>query len=87
VTLVLLWILRILIILLILRMVLRMFAVGSDKGSGRPRRVRERLGGALVRDPHCGTYVPQTRALAVRSGASTLHFCSAACRDAYTARR
>jgi YHS domain-containing protein len=48
--------------------------------------VPERLGGTLVRDPHCGTYILESTALQVRAGHETLHFCSAACRDAYRQR-
>jgi YHS domain-containing protein len=38
-----------------------------------------------VRDPQCGTYLPQTRAIRVGSGSDAQYFCSAACRDAYRA--
>jgi hypothetical protein len=47
--------------------------------------VGERKGGTLVRDPNCGTYIPEARAITLGSGSHALHFCSAACRDAYTA--
>jgi len=56
----------------------------ASRRSGRPRQV-EREGGTLVRDPHCGTYVAQSRAIRVGSGSTTLYFCSTACRDAYLA--
>jgi YHS domain-containing protein len=79
------WIVRILVILLLIRMVLRMlFPRGLQAPRGRRGPV-ERSGGTLVRDPQCGTYLPQSRALTVGSGASTLYFCSAECREAYTA--
>ena len=79
------WIGRILIVLLLIRMVLRML---FPRGIQAPRASRgsiERSGGTLVRDPQCGTYVPQSRALTIGSGESTMFFCSAKCRDAYTA--
>lgn len=41
----------------------------------------------LVRDPECGIYIRQDRALPVTSGAGSLHFCSPACRDRYFARQ
>ena len=82
----LLWILRALILLLVLRFVLR-FVFGSGtvvtRGPGRPASVPERLGGELVRDPQCGTYVPKARAIAVGSGPETKYFCSTTCRDKY----
>jgi YHS domain-containing protein len=78
------WIVRILVILLLIRMALRLLFPRGLK-SPRPSRGPElRSGGTLVRDPHCGTYLPQSRALTTGSGESTLYFCSAECRDAYT---
>ncbi len=38
----------------------------------------------LVRDPVCGMHVDQTLAIPLREGSELVHFCSAACRDAYT---
>ena len=83
---VLLWILRILILLLVLRFVLRLvFGSGTvvKRGPARPASAPERLGGELVRDPQCGTYVPKARAIAVGSGPETKYFCSTTCRDKY----
>jgi uncharacterized protein len=83
---VLLRVLWVLIFLLVLRFVLR-FVFGSGRvvtrGPGRPASVPERLGGELVRDPQCGTYVPKARAIAVGSGPDTKYFCSTTCRDKY----
>jgi hypothetical protein len=81
----LLWIVRILIILLIIRFVLRLlFPPRTPVRRGTPAGGPvERAGGELVRDPHCGTYVPKARAIAVGSGASVTYFCSTACRDAH----
>ncbi|OYV97325.1 MAG: hypothetical protein B7X11_06520, partial [Acidobacteria bacterium 37-65-4] len=45
----------------------------------------ERVGGQLVRDPQCGTYVPESSAITVTREGETLHFCSDTCRDAYAA--
>jgi hypothetical protein len=41
-------------------------------------------GRRLVRDPVCGVHVAEVLAIPLREGAETLHFCSIACRDAYT---
>jgi hypothetical protein len=71
--------LRALIVLLILRLLVRFVMALRQGEAGRRRAVAERRGGRLVRDPHCGTYVPESSAL--KSGSE--HFCSAACRDAW----
>jgi hypothetical protein len=81
------WIFRALLVLFVVRLV-----VNAIFGS-RPRQTRpvppagpsERIGGTLVRDPQCGTYLPQTRAIRLGSGSDAQYFCSAACRDAYRA--
>jgi YHS domain-containing protein len=38
----------------------------------------------LVRDPVCGLHVDETRSMALRDGGELVHFCSPACRDAYS---
>jgi hypothetical protein len=58
---------------------------GSGAGRSRSGRAAERLGGALVRDPHCGTYIMQSRALRLGSGGDVHYFCSDTCRAAYQA--
>jgi hypothetical protein len=47
----------------------------------------ERAGGTLVRDPQCGTYVAESSAIVVGSGADRVSFCSTDCRDRYLAAR
>ena len=73
-----------LIAFLLIRMFVRLLSgsrsVQRPPAGARPREV---AGGTLVRDPQCGTYVPESRALRVQSGQQTLYFCSTACRDAY----
>jgi len=55
--------------------------------SGAPRtHVRPTRGGAMVRDPVCGTFVLPERAISVTVGRQQVFFCSPACRDAYRAR-
>jgi uncharacterized protein len=85
------WLLDAIVLFLLARMVVRLLTgARSVRRQGPTRGPRaetpERSGGTLVRDPHCGTYVPQSRAIASRSGIETLYFCSAACRDAYERR-
>ena len=40
----------------------------------------------LVRDPVCGTHVAEEVSISLREGGELVHFCSAACRDAYAGR-
>jgi len=40
----------------------------------------------LVRDPVCGTHVPQRAALSLTSGGSTHYFCSEQCRTEFAKR-
>lgn len=83
-----LWIVRALAILILLRLVLRMIfgsrtpARGQQDPRSRPK-APERLGGELVRDPNCGTYIPKARAIVVGSGDAAVYFCSNECREAY----
>lgn len=91
------WIVEAVVLTVVLNLVLRLFTGGSAARArgprpapGGPRRAAtgpgsERAGGALVRDPQCGTYVPQSRAIRVGSGAGAHYFCSDGCRAAYTA--
>jgi hypothetical protein len=79
-TVVLLWIVRILVVLFVLRLLLR--AVTGARSPASQRR-QARIGGSLVRDPQCGTYLPPARALTLSSRGQVLHFCSDRCRDAW----
>ena len=88
---ILLWIVRAIAILLLIRIILRSL-FGSRRSAARTQggpgpggrtRAQERIGGELVRDPHCGTYIPKASALVAGSGDAALYFCSTECRDAY----
>ena len=50
----------------------------ADAGGAIPSSARR-----LVRDPVCGMHVEETRSIPFRNGNELVHFCSAACRDAY----
>jgi len=52
--------------------------LGGPQDTGVPRR--------LVRDPVCGTHVAEEVSISLREGSELVHFCSAACRDAYAGR-
>lgn len=86
----LLWIVRLIVLILIVRFVFRMFAGVRGRQTGgaarQPKRPQERIGGTLVQDPQCGTYLPQDRAITVVKGGSTAYFCSTRCRDEWTSR-
>jgi YHS domain-containing protein len=82
-----LWFIRVLILLLIVRFVVTMVRQAMARRGGAnprervPRRSPERIGGTLVQDPQCGTYLPRDRALEVTAGGTTHYFCSDRCRD------
>ena len=81
------WLIEALGVFVLFRTVMRLFgARGAAPRRPSAPQPLERAGGTLMRDPHCGTYVPASRALQVRSGQATLYFCSATCRDAFTQR-
>ena len=91
---ILIWVIRILGLLLLLRFALRLLfpnrgaaapGGGATRG-GRPSKPDVKQGGELVRDPNCGMFVPKARAIAVSAGRETHYFCSVTCRDAYRAK-
>jgi type IV secretory pathway VirB6-like protein len=51
---------------------------GGSQDIGVPRR--------LVQDSMCGTHVAEEVSISLREGGELVHFCSAACRDAYAGR-
>lgn len=89
------WILRILAVLLVIRLIVRFVGGliqginGAPSGSsrGNSKASTPRVGGRLVRDPHCGTHVPEASAIRVGSGDSAVFFCSTSCRDQWSAAR
>jgi uncharacterized protein len=85
----LLWIVRLIILLIIIRFIVTLVRGLMSKPAPappRPKRSTERLGGTLVQDPQCGTYIPQDRAVAVTIRGATQYFCSAKCRDEWARR-
>ena len=75
------WVLRILVVLFVVRLVVHAVTGGRRAASvGR----RARIGGQLVRDPQCGTFLPPARALTLSARGQVLHFCSDRCRDAWS---
>jgi YHS domain-containing protein len=86
------WLLEAVVIIMVVRAVMRLFGgrkpAQSARTDGSPfqQKTPERIGGTLVRDPHCGTYIPESRAIRVTNDGETRYFCSAECRDAFRAR-
>jgi YHS domain-containing protein len=53
----------------------------APTGAGRPPSPG---GGALKRDPVCGTYIPAESSVRKVVAGETLYFCSTECRDKYS---
>jgi len=61
--------------------------MGFSSLSSQRRKQREQLGGEMVRDPICDTYVPKSRAIERKVNGQTVYFCSQECADAYDKKR
>ena len=84
------WLFDLLVLWLIVRSISRLFGQRPKAPRGQQRQRTkpvERLGGTLVRDPQCGTYVPESRAIRGGTGDQMQFFCSTTCRDAYAGRQ
>lgn len=57
-----------------------------SRGTGRSSPTAPAKGEVMARDPMCGTYVVQARALSARGRDGQQYFCSEKCRDEYLAR-
>jgi YHS domain-containing protein len=61
------------------------FAFGTQTPQRRPpAQPPSAPGGALHKDPVCGTYVSAAVAVRLDSGGKTHYFCSTACRDKFS---
>lgn len=76
------WLVRLLIVVLLVRAVWS-FVSGFLAGASGPAPVRPKKSMALVRDPVCGTYVEQSRALSKKIGSRVHYFCSENCRSVF----
>jgi uncharacterized protein len=77
-------IVRIVLILFIIRMIVMFFrglAAAPRRTPVPPGRAPERIGGELVRDSQCGTYVARTNAIGALIAGKMEYFCSTNCRD------
>jgi uncharacterized protein len=75
----------VLVAIVVIRLISRLLfrSRSATRRGTAPPQTPERSGGTLVRDPQCGTYIPESRAIRVRDGNGYLFFCSPVCRDAY----
>jgi YHS domain-containing protein len=83
------WLIRALLVFLLVMLVVRAvwrLLGGIVEGASRGSRVPER-GGRMVRDPVCGTFVVQSRALTASARGETAWFCSEDCRGRWTSER
>lgn len=78
------WLVRILALLLLVRFLLR-FVTGVIRGlrgeAGRTQAGGAHAAGELVRDRVCNTALPRSRAVRAVVDGHEEHFCSTACRD------
>ena len=82
------FLLRVALFLILIAVVLRSayrFLEGVIEGAtgGEAATARRQVSGHMVRDPVCGTYVVQGRALTAIRGQQTAWFCSARCQQAW----
>ena len=76
------WLVRLLIAVLVIRLIWALVA-SLVAGASGPKQVRRSRSVPLVRDPVCGTYIQQSRALEVHARGKTHYFCSEECREKF----
>ena len=76
-------ILELLLIVIIARTFWRVVGAVIEGLQGGPAGASDRRG-VLVRDPVCGTFILQDRAVAAMRSGQAVFFCSEACRDQYS---
>lgn len=67
----------------LLKMVSALFRPPAPAGPARPSP--ESLGGALKKDPVCGTFIAESAAIQKSVSGTTHYFCSVECRDKFQA--
>jgi uncharacterized protein len=84
------WLIRLLLLFLLVMLLLRAawrLIGGIVEGASRSRSGIPQRGTRMVRDPVCGTFVVQSRALSATAGGETAWFCSDECRGRWKAER
>lgn len=76
------WFVRLLLVVVLTRLVWK-FVRNFFSGLDDQKRDQTKHNMALVRDPVCGTYVQQSRALKIHSAGAVNYFCSESCRQEF----
>ena len=76
------WLIRFLVVMLVVRLIWKFLGGVVQGAASRPQAPLVK-GVPLVRDPVCGTFVDQSRALTLRRKGETHYFCSENCRTAF----
>ena len=58
-----------------------------DGMDGGPSSQGGQADDVMVQDPECGVYFPLREGVPAKVNGQTVHFCSAACRDAYVKKK
>ena len=77
-------ILELVLIVIVARTFWRVVGALMEGLQGGPSAGASDRRGVLVRDPVCGTYILQDRAVVVMRSGQPVFFCSEACRDQYS---
>ena len=76
------WLVRLLLVAVLTRLIWK-FVRNFFSGLQDQKREQPERNTALVRDPVCGTYVQQSRALKIHSDGAVNYFCSESCRQEF----
>jgi YHS domain-containing protein len=76
----------ILVLLFVLYLAVKVL-IGFTYLSSQRRKRREELGGEMVRDPVCETYIPRSRSIEKNLSGQIIYFCSQECMNAFFEKR
>jgi len=68
---------------LIIKAAVALFGASQQRPSASPSNAPIPIGGELVRDPVCGTYVSQNTSMKKSIAGTTHYFCSQDCKDKF----
>ncbi len=75
------------IVYLVYRLGKNFFSPSAKESRQFPKQPASIAGEDLVRDPYCGTYVPESSAFTANIDGETLYFCSKECLEKYKAEK
>lgn len=61
------------------------FSNGTSNLKDNPNKKRGRIEGEMIQDPHCNVYFSKSEAVQLELDGKTYYFCSAECRDEFSA--